>query len=250
MQVFHSTRPSIPNIPLAWLGLGATWTRSANAQQAQPPRPQEPCSLQEQGFVIFNSLKSLPIQSWVPSLGPKHVPPHPSGKLQCAESQPNLSPDVGAVLANAPGVLQLVAQHLRGSLGLSLLGFDVIATWAQQDGPHPLAVGAVGMTIGEGKTAVEQGGNEFKQPGGGTSTQEPGIGENADRRGLCGQGRVGDAHGEPAVSGDIAARGACIELHVIDVNYLPSYKVPGAAVHVWAAIRAACEQGQAKGVGP
>jgi len=61
--------------------------------------------------------------------------------------------------------------------------------------------------------------------------------QGEENGGVCSIGQQHDSAGEAA--GHERSRALCLEgyqLHVIDVNYFPSYNSPGAAVHVWQAL--------------
>jgi hypothetical protein len=152
LQVYTTYRPSIPDIP-------ALPQPSVNAAADAAPAHHQ---LGQQGFLFFDSLKTLPTSFSSPPAQPGSTPaPAHSGEPVDVEALLNLNPSLVKHLANA----------LREAFSLTLFGFDVIVA----------------------RHALDE---DASAPPGTLSTQ--------------------------GVAGGLA-------LHVIDVNYFPSYRMAGAA---------------------
>ncbi|GFR41004.1 hypothetical protein Agub_g1670, partial [Astrephomene gubernaculifera] len=158
-KVFHVVRPSIPNLP----------TRPHTARQLAPS-----------GLLLFDSLKSLPTALTPPPPPPPQPAQSPAAAAASAPTEPNpapapvpssapapaptpapspLSPPPPPAAAPSPAVLQAVASQLRGSLGLSLFGFDVVVASRGAEG--------AGGGGGEGREAEEGAGDAGDNGGGG-----------------------------------------------------------------------------------
>ncbi|PNH04613.1 Inositol-tetrakisphosphate 1-kinase 4 [Tetrabaena socialis] len=122
-EVFHTVRPSIPNVPRC----------RAAAQQLAP-----------NGVLSFDSLKSLPTS--LPTSLPASLPtspPVPPAK----RPRDHPAPPPAAVPSQL--LLERVAAHLRGALGLSLFGFDVVVASVEEAGGN----GPAGASEVDGRRA-------------------------------------------------------------------------------------------------
>lgn len=194
-KVFYSVRPSIPDISDRDLGHHAT-----QAAQVLPCSPSTLCG--QQGFHVFDSLKSLPTASSQQA----------HSTQQAQQPHDNRSEEglvfLDTLLREHEHALQAIAKHLRAAFGLTLFGFDIISV------------------------PVRSGGGEERRPTGmdGETNDRQGDYKQQLSNDLCGLGSVGVAsqREEGCVCG--------YQLVVIDVNYFPSYSSPGAAAHVWQAM--------------
>jgi hypothetical protein len=165
--VFHSVRPSIPDIPASILERWAEATDGQATVNQSSPSPASAAeaetsklSLSKDGYVVFDSLKSLPTSTWKEPVCKQQSAT--GGLVDNAHAvSHDCVPDCGGVLLQP--ALEHMADVLRSVLGLSLFGFDVVAV-------------------------------RTPSPSGCSSTP--------------------------------------VSLFIIDVNYLPNFRVPGAATHV------------------
>ncbi|KXZ41468.1 hypothetical protein GPECTOR_449g344 [Gonium pectorale] len=116
--VFHTVRPSIPNLAPAASSPSGGGPASASASS---PAPQPSALTLHGGRLEFDSLKSLPTPSSLPSAT--------AAIAATAATSTSAASAVGptpAASAPSQAVLEAVAAHLRSELGLSLFGFDVV----------------------------------------------------------------------------------------------------------------------------
>ncbi|KAJ9505793.1 hypothetical protein QJQ45_028064 [Haematococcus lacustris] len=135
-KVFTSFRPSIPNLAMSLSHSGVPQLGCSTAASGPAAGPW--ATLARQGYLAFDSLKSLPTHQLLPSL-PCNTHPHPA--VQLPPSFPMTTPasptdaqevaDVEQVVARHPELLQVMAQRLREHFGLTLFGFDVILVQRQ-----------------------------------------------------------------------------------------------------------------------
>ncbi|KAL6765936.1 hypothetical protein V8C86DRAFT_2452088 [Haematococcus lacustris] len=227
-KVFTSFRPSIPNLAMSHSHSEVPQLGCSTA--AYDPAAGPWATLAKQGYLAFDSLKSLPTHQLLPSL-PCNTHPHPADQLPPSFSMTKpASPtdeqevaDVEQVVARHPEMLQVMAQRLREHFGLTLFGFDVILV--QRQGREEQVLG-----LGQGP-GWEQGQEQGSTVERTLTAKGCGV--------TCGASMPAPPAAARGPAGVAAARA---ELQVIDVNYLPSFKSPGAATWVWRAIRQRWEE--------
>ncbi|PNW85347.1 hypothetical protein CHLRE_03g182100v5 [Chlamydomonas reinhardtii] len=105
-KVFHTVRPSIPNVP---------HTRPAAE------------ALVASGVLTFDSLKSLPTKL------PSDASPAASAASAAVPAAAAAAAPAATSFTPSQEVLELLAAHLRAALGLSLFGFDVVVRTVEED---------------------------------------------------------------------------------------------------------------------
>jgi hypothetical protein len=114
-QVFHTVRPSIPNVPHA-----------RPAAEALAPS----------GVLTFDSLKSLPTA--LPSAAVT------AATGPAAATAASASVSSAASFTPSQEVLERLAGHLRSALGLSLFGFDVVVRSVEKEQEQAATAGGAG----------------------------------------------------------------------------------------------------------
>ncbi|KAJ9509034.1 hypothetical protein QJQ45_001509 [Haematococcus lacustris] len=227
-KVFPSFRPSIPNLAMSHSHSEGPQLGCSTA--ACDPAAGPWATLAKQGYLAFDSLKSLPTHQLLASL-PCNTHPHPADQLPPSFSMTTpASPtdeqevaDVEQVVARHPELLQVMAQRLREHFGLTLFGFDVILVQRQGREEQELGLGQ-----GPGWEQGQEQGSTVERT---LAAEGCGV--------TCGASMPAPPAAARGPAGVAAARA---ELQVIDVNYLPSFRSPGAATWVWRAIRQRWEE--------